>query len=42
MLIAAIEDDNPVVIIEHRWCHFIKGHVDEGYLLKYNHAEINQ
>lgn len=31
MLIAAIEDDNPVVVIEHRWCHFIKGHVDEGY-----------
>ena len=31
MLIAAIEDDNPVVIIEHRWCHYIKGHVDEGY-----------
>lgn len=31
MLIAAIEDDSPVVIIEHRWCHYIKGHVDEGY-----------
>ncbi len=31
MLIAAIEDDNPVLVIEHRWCHYIKGHVDEGY-----------
>lgn len=31
MLIAAIEDDSPVVIIEHRWCHYIKGHVEEGY-----------
>lgn len=31
MLIAAIEDDNPVVIIEHRWTHYVKGHVDPGY-----------
>ncbi len=31
MLIAAIEDDNPVVIIEHRWTHYVKGHVPEGY-----------
>lgn len=31
MLIAAIEDNNPVVIIEHRWTHYIKGHVPEGY-----------
>jgi pyruvate/2-oxoglutarate/acetoin dehydrogenase E1 component len=31
MLIAAIEDDNPVVIIEHRWTHYVKGHVPDGY-----------
>lgn len=31
MLISAIEDDNPVVIIEHRWTHYIKGNVPEGY-----------
>lgn len=31
MLISAIEDDNPVVIIEHRWTHCTKGTVAEGY-----------
>lgn len=31
MLISAIEDDNPVVIIEHRWTHYVKGEVKEGY-----------
>ena len=31
MLLAAIEDDNPVVIIEHRWTHYVKGEVPEGY-----------
>ena len=31
MLISAIEDDNPVVIIEHRWTHYVKGNVPEGY-----------
>ena len=31
MLISAIEDDNPVVILEHRWTHYAKGHVPEGY-----------
>ncbi len=31
MLIAAIEDNNPTVIIEHRWTHYVKGHVDPGY-----------
>ncbi len=33
MLLAAIEDDNPVVIIEHRWTHYVKGEVEEGYYL---------
>ena len=31
MLISAIEDDNPVVIIEHRWTHYVKGYVPDGY-----------
>jgi pyruvate dehydrogenase E1 component beta subunit len=31
MLIAAIEDDNPVVFLEHRWLHHTKGHVPEGH-----------
>jgi len=31
MLIAAIEDNNPVIIIEHRWSHYVKGHVEPGY-----------
>ena len=25
MLISAIEDNNPVVVIEHRWTHYVKG-----------------
>lgn len=31
LLIAAIEDDNPVVFLEHRWLHHVKGHVPPGY-----------
>ena len=31
MLIAAIEDNNPVVSIEHRWLHYTEGHVPEGH-----------
>lgn len=31
LLIAAIEDDNPVVFLEHRWLHHVKGHVPEGH-----------
>lgn len=30
MLIASIADDNPVVFVEHRWLHNIKGPVPEG------------
>ncbi len=30
LLISAIEDDNPVIFIEHRWLHNITGHVPEG------------
>ena len=31
MLIAAVEDDNPVIFIEHRFLHYATGHVPEGY-----------
>jgi len=31
MLISAIEDNNPVIFIEHRWLHYIKDDVPEGY-----------
>ncbi len=31
MLIAAIEDDNPVIFIEHRFVHYATGHVPDGY-----------
>ena len=37
MLIAAIEDNNPVIFIEHRWCHYIKGKVPN----KYYKSQIN-
>ena len=30
LLLAAIADDNPVVIIEHRWCHYATGVVPDG------------
>jgi acetoin:2,6-dichlorophenolindophenol oxidoreductase subunit beta len=31
MMIAAIEDDSPVVFIDHRWLHHVKGHVPIGH-----------
>jgi acetoin:2,6-dichlorophenolindophenol oxidoreductase subunit beta len=31
MLVAAIEDDNPVVFLDHRWLHGISGPVPEGH-----------
>ncbi|MET0117305.1 MAG: transketolase C-terminal domain-containing protein [Sedimenticola sp.] len=31
MMIAAIEDDDPVIFIEHRWLHHTKGLVDKSY-----------
>lgn len=30
LLISAIEDENPVVILEHRWLHGVKGNVPDG------------
>lgn len=31
MLLQAIEDPNPVVMVEHRWLHPLKGNVPDGY-----------
>lgn len=31
LLIAAVEDDNPVIMLEHRWFHYVSGEVPEGY-----------
>ena len=31
MIISAVEDDNPVMVIEHRWCHYVQGQVPSGY-----------
>jgi acetoin:2,6-dichlorophenolindophenol oxidoreductase subunit beta len=31
MMAAAIADDNPVISIENRWAHYIRGPVPEGY-----------
>jgi pyruvate/2-oxoglutarate/acetoin dehydrogenase E1 component len=33
MLLASIEDDNPVIFIEHRWLHYVRGAVPQGYYL---------
>ena len=37
MIISAVEDNNPVIFIEHRWCHYIKGEVPN----KYYKSQIN-
>ncbi len=31
LLLGAIADDNPVIFLEHRWLHYVKGAVAEGY-----------
>jgi acetoin:2,6-dichlorophenolindophenol oxidoreductase subunit beta len=31
MLLSAIEDENPVIFLEHRWVHFVKGVIPKGY-----------
>jgi len=41
MLISAIEDDNPVIFIEHRWLHPVSGQVPQGhYLTPLDKAQI--
>ena len=34
LMIAAVEDNNPVIMIEHRWCHYVQGDVPEGYYVE--------
>jgi pyruvate dehydrogenase E1 component beta subunit len=31
MLLSAIKDDNPVIFLEHRWVHYVKGQIPIGY-----------
>lgn len=31
MLLAAMEEENPVVVLEHRWLHHVTGEVPDGY-----------
>ncbi len=31
LLVASVEDDNPVIFLEHRWLHNMRGPVPEGY-----------
>ena len=38
MLLSAIRDPNPVIVLEHRWLHNIKGHVPK----KYYYQNINK
>jgi pyruvate dehydrogenase E1 component beta subunit len=41
LLIASIEDDNPVIFIEHRWLHSLSGDVPEGiYRLPLGKAKL--
>lgn len=41
LLISSIQDNNPVIFIEHRWLHHIRGHVpEEMYSLPIGKAKI--
>ena len=31
MIISAVEDNNPVIVLEHRWTHYASGEVPEGF-----------
>ena len=31
MLLSAIEDNNPVIFLEHRWVHLVRGNISSGY-----------
>ena len=33
MMISAVKDNNPVISIENRWCHYVEGKVQDGYYL---------
>ena len=41
LLIAAIEDDDPVVFIEHRWLHGLRGEVPDGVLVRLSSIEAD-
>ena len=32
MLLSSIEDDNPVIFLEHRWVHYVKANIPKGYV----------
>jgi pyruvate dehydrogenase E1 component beta subunit len=34
LIIGSIEDENPVIFIEHRWCHYVQGEVNKDYYSK--------
>ena len=40
MMIKAVADSNPVLYIEHRWLHPVKGHLNKQAKLKLEQAEI--
>ena len=40
MIIAAIQDNNPVIVIEHRWCHYVEGNVPLGSFKSDLHGPI--
>lgn len=33
LIIGAIKDNNPVIIIEHRWCHYVSEKVQKGFFI---------
>lgn len=43
LIIGAINDPNPVIVIEHRWCHYVQGRVrSEYYSLPLNGPQLLQ
>jgi len=41
LLIASVEDNNPVIFLEHRWLHNVTGHVPEGhYVVPIGQAKV--
>ena len=31
MIISAVKDNNPIVFLEHRWCHYVRENVNQNY-----------
>lgn len=43
LIIGAVNDPNPVIVIEHRWCHYVQGRVrSEYYSLPLNGPQLLQ